>query len=88
MEGIQEGTIVYSVAGRDRGRFYLVIEVVDDKYIKIADGELRRIDKPKLKQIKHVRTDGASIPKLAEKLKEGSKIFDAELRSSLRSLNA
>lgn len=88
MNAIEIGTIVYSVAGRDSGRFYIVVEIVDDKYIKIADGKLRRIDKPKLKQIKHVRTDGASIPKLTEKLQEGSKIFDAEIRSALRSLNA
>ncbi|HOB64188.1 MAG: RNA-binding protein [Clostridiales bacterium] len=88
MKSIEVGTIVYSIRGRDSGRFYIVVEVVDDKFIKIADGELRRIDKPKLKQIKHVKTDGSSIPKLAEKLKEGKKIFDAEIRSSLRSLNA
>lgn len=88
MKSIEVGSIVYSIRGRDSGRFYIVVEVVDDKFIKIADGELRRIDKPKLKQIKHVKTDGSSIPKLAEKLKEGKKIFDAEIRSSLRSLNA
>jgi len=88
MKSIEVGIIVYSIRGRDSGRFYIVVEVVDDKFIKIADGELRRIDKPKLKQIKHVKTDGSSIPKLAEKLKEGKKIFDAEIRSSLRSLNA
>lgn len=88
MEGIQIGTIVYSVKGRDSGRFYIVVEVVDDKYIKIADGQLRRIEKPKLKQIKHIKSDGESIPRLAEKLKEGAKIFDAEIRSALRSFNA
>lgn len=88
MEGIQVGTIVYSVRGRDSGRFYIVVEIVDDKYIKIADGELRRIEKPKLKQIKHIKSDGESIPRLAEKLREGTKIFDAEIRSALRSFNA
>ncbi|MDD3946951.1 MAG: KOW domain-containing RNA-binding protein [Clostridia bacterium] len=88
MEGIEVGTIVYSIKGRDSGRFFIVVEIVDDKYIKIADGELRRIEKPKLKQIKHVKTDGSSIPKLAVKLREGAKIFNAEIRSSLRSFNA
>ena len=88
MQAVELGTIVYSVAGRDKGRFFVVVEIVDDKFIKIADGELRRIDKPKLKQLKHVKTDGDSLPKIAQKLAEGSKIFDAEIRSALRSFNA
>jgi ribosomal protein L14E/L6E/L27E len=88
MQSIELGTIVYSVAGRDKGRFFVVVEIVNDKYIRIADGELRRIDKPKLKQIKHVKTEGDSLPKIAQKLAEGTKIFDAEIRSALRSFNA
>jgi len=88
MQAIELGTIVYSVAGRDKGKFFVVVEVVDDKFIKIADGELRRIDKPKLKQLKHVKTEGSSLPKIAQKLVEGAKIFDAEIRSALRSFNA
>lgn len=81
------GTIVYSIAGRDSGRFYTVVEIVDDTFVKIADGDLRRIDNPKLKKIKHLKSQGEFLPKIAEKLIANKKIFDAELKSALRSYN-
>lgn len=84
---IELGAVVFSKAGRDQGRFFAVIEIVDDQFVKIADGDLRKIDKPKLKKIKHLKAQGEILVKIAEKLKEGKKIFDAELRSALRSFN-
>ena len=43
------GQVVYSIRGRDSGRFYVVVEKVDSDFVKIADGKLRRIKSPKLK---------------------------------------
>ena len=86
MKGIELGSVVFSKAGRDAGRFYIVTEIVSDEFVRIADGELRRIDKPKLKKIKHLRFEAVN-EKLAEKLRDGKKVFDAEIRSNLRSYN-
>lgn len=87
MKGIALGSVVFSRSGRDAGRFYVVIEIVDDEYVTIADGDLRRVDKPKLKKIKHLKPQGDVIVKIADKLAEGKKIFDAEVRSALRAYN-
>ena len=86
MKGIELGSVVFSKAGRDAGRFYIVTEIVSDEFVRIADGELRRIDKPKLKKIRHLRVEAVN-EKLAEKLRDGKKVFDAEIRSNLRSYN-
>lgn len=86
MKGIELGSVVFSKAGRDAGRFYIVTEIVSDEFVRIADGELRRIDKPKLKKIKHLRVEAVN-EKLAEKLRDGKKVFDAEIRSNLRAYN-
>ncbi len=87
MKSIALGSVVFSRSGRDAGRFYVVIEIVDDEYVTIADGDLRRVDKPKLKKIKHLKPQGDVIVKIADKLAEGKKIFDAEVRSALRAYN-
>ncbi len=87
MKSIALGSVVFSRSGRDAGRFYVVIEIVDDEYVTIADGDLRRVDKPKLKKIKHLKPQGDVIAKIADKLAEGKKIFDAEVRSALRAYN-
>lgn len=43
-----------SIAGRDSGRVFIVVELASDGYVKIADGKLRKTDKPKLKKTKHL----------------------------------
>lgn len=51
---IVPGAIVRSKAGRDKFRHFVVIEVLDDDYVTIADGDLRKVDAPKKKKIKHL----------------------------------
>lgn len=84
---MEVGQIVYSKAGRDSGRYYAVVEVVDSDRVRIADGDLRRIKKAKLKNVKHLGTDGDMLPKIARKLADGAQVFDTELFSALRVYN-
>ncbi|MEG1017650.1 MAG: KOW domain-containing RNA-binding protein [Oscillospiraceae bacterium] len=50
---IQRGTAAMSKAGRDKGRYFAVLEISQD-FALIADGKLRRIEKPKRKKLKHL----------------------------------
>ena len=81
------GSVVLSTAGRDKGRFFLVVAIVDDKYVKIADGDLRPQEKAKLKKIKHLKFNGDVIEKIAQKILTDKQVFDAEIRSALRVYN-
>lgn len=84
---VHTGSIVYSRAGRDSGRFYLVVEVVSDVFVKIADGHVRRLASPKLKKIKHLKCTGEINTKIADKLVNGAVVYDAEIFSALKSYN-
>lgn len=81
------GSVVLSIAGRDKGRYFTVIEVVSDSYVKIADGELRPQERAKLKKIKHLKANGDILSKIAEKITTQKQVFDAEIRSALRVYN-
>ena len=81
------GEVVFSLSGRDAGRFYLVTEIIDDEYVSIVDGNLRRVDSPKKKKIKHLKTEGVVIDKTREKLEQDNIIFDAGVKSALRPYN-
>lgn len=81
------GQVVFSKAGRDSGRYYAVIEIVDENTVKIADGNLRHIKSAKVKNVKHLQSNGEILEKIAEKLKVGNQVFDAELFSALRIFN-
>lgn len=48
------GDIVMSTSGRGKGRYYIVIEIVDHEYVRIADGRNHKIDKSKLKKNLHL----------------------------------
>lgn len=81
------GSVVFSKKGRDSGSFYVIVEVAEDGFVKIADGEKRKLTKPKLKRGKHLKDTGDVLQKIADKLESGSTVFDAEIRSALRQYN-
>lgn len=45
---------VLLLAGRDMGRVALTLGGYDDRTVLIADGRLRKLEKPKKKNIKHL----------------------------------
>lgn len=49
------GTLVRSVSGRDKDRILMIVENVDENYVKVADGSLRKKENPKLKKLKHLK---------------------------------
>ena len=85
---ITVGSIVYSRAGRDEGRYYMVTAILDDSYVSIADGSVRKLAKPKKKKIKHLKNTGEVLDNIAGKILTSAKIYDAEIFSALRKYNS
>lgn len=83
---LQLGQLVYSTAGRDKGRAFFVVALSGDSFAYLADGDLRKIERPKKKNIKHVRATKMRSPEVAEKLQNNEKISNAELRKALEEL--
>ena len=50
---IKLGSIVKSIAGKEKDKFFLVINI-DENYAVIADGKRRPLERPKKKKIKHL----------------------------------
>jgi ribosomal protein L14E/L6E/L27E len=48
------GRVVRSKAGRDVGKFYVIVKILDDRYVFISDGKQRTEEKPKKKRLKHL----------------------------------
>ena len=51
---ITVGMLVYSKAGRDKQKMFLVLDVKNG-YAYIADGDLRKSEKPKKKKLIHLQ---------------------------------
>ncbi len=55
---LQVGQFVKSRAGRDKGKVFIVYEVINDAYVYVVDGDLRKLEKPKKKKVKHLKIEG------------------------------
>ena len=74
--------VVVSTAGRDAGDWFYVI-AEDPIYLFLANGKDRPLDKPKRKKRKHVQKVLRSETRVAEKLRQGDKVLNSELRRDL-----
>ena len=77
------GRIVYSRAGRDAGSHYVVVELINDTYVAIANGCQRKVDNPKKKKIKHLVAKPEVLEEIQEKIFAKKRIFDSEVRNKL-----
>ncbi len=55
---LEVGDVVRSTAGRDRDCHYVVVDVDTVGRVSLADGEVRTLRRPKLKNARHVRRVG------------------------------
>ena len=74
--------VVVSTAGRDKGKYFYVIDV-DAVYLSLVNGKDRTLEQPKRKKRKHVEKVLRSETRVAEKLKQGDKVLNSELRRDL-----
>ena len=52
---MKQGQYVKAIKGRDKNYIFIVTEIVDDKHVKLVDGDLRKVNNPKVKNIKHLQ---------------------------------
>ncbi len=79
---LEPGRVVLSTQGRDEGRYFIVLKVIDEQFVLMADGLTRKLDHPKKKKVKHLRAkpivvnvDGETLP--------NRRLQDSDLRSAL-----
>lgn len=83
---VQVGSLVCSLQGRDNGRFYLVVGIESSCMVRVADGERRKVDNPKRKNLKHLKVYDVVATLLVEKAQIGKRITDADVQKSIKSL--
>ena len=79
----EPGRIVLSKQGRDQGRLFVIMKVVDDQYVEMANGSSRKADHPKRKKIKHLHPKPQMAQEIAQCLQNGRLPMDSELRKVL-----
>ena len=83
---IYPGLIVISTAGRDKDKYFVILSRLDESYCLIADGDVRKVDMPKKKKIKHLRVTDYSLTTIKEKLETGQTVTNSMIRKELKSI--
>lgn len=83
---LEPGQLVVSTAGRDRGKFYLVLEETLDNKVNVVDGEIRKVANPKRKNKKHLRPYPEISSEVTHRMKAGLKITDLDVRKALKEM--
>lgn len=78
------GKVVHSKSGRDKDRYFIIIGIIDEEYVYIADGDLRKIEKPKRKKVKHLSFTNLVANDVREAILSNSKISNSKIRKFLQ----
>ena len=76
----QTGQIVRITQGRDQNKVAVIIEIIDDRFVLIADGDKRKYDRPKKKNINHLELTPFISEEVRESLLETGRVSNGKLR--------
>ena len=76
------GRVVQSRQGRDAGRCFVILQVVDDPFVLMADGLTRKLDHLKKKKVKHLHPKPLCMD--VTSLLETNQLKDSDLRAFLK----
>jgi large subunit ribosomal protein L14e len=79
----QLGQIVKILRGRDLNKYAVIIAIVDQRFLWIADGDKRKFDQPKKKNILHLQLQDAISQEVVNSLLETDRVTNGKLRYAL-----
>ena len=83
--GIDVGDVVLSTAGRDRDGYYIVTKV-EGEYVYLVDGDLRKVENPKKKKMKHIVLTEFSDDEMTDRLVKNNKVTNHDIKKCLKNM--
>jgi len=77
------GNLCISTNGRDVNNEYLIY-AHSASFCFLVDGNAKKINKPKKKNIKHIKLLGVESKIIKEKIERNQKVFDSEIYSFIK----
>ncbi|SFE40718.1 Ribosomal protein L14E/L6E/L27E [Lentibacillus persicus] len=77
------GQVVRILQGREAGQYAIVLKLIDDRYVLLADGEKRKYDRPKKKNLHHIEVMEFISPEVQNSLLETGRVTNGKLRFAL-----
>lgn len=79
----QVGRIVKVLRGREQDKYAVIIRLIDDRFVLIADGDKRKFDQPKKKNLLHLQLMDDVSSEVADSINETGRVTNGKLRYAL-----
>jgi large subunit ribosomal protein L14e len=77
------GQIVKVLRGRDPGEYAVVIGIVDERFVWLADGVHRKFDQPKKKNLNHLQIQETISSEVESSIRETGRVTNGKLRFAI-----
>jgi len=77
------GSVVKALRGRDQEQYAVVVGIVDSRTVLIADGDKRKFDQPKKKNVLHLEITDFISSEVASSIQETGRVTNGKLRYAL-----
>lgn len=77
------GRIVKVLRGREQDQYAVIIRLIDDRFVLIADGNKRKFDQPKKKNVLHLELLDQVSGEVASSIIETGRVTNGKLRYAL-----
>jgi len=77
------GQVVRILQGRERGQYAIIIKLLEDRFVLLADGEKRKYDRPKKKNLHHIEIMDFVSPEVQDSLLKTGRVTNGKLRFAI-----
>lgn len=85
LSDLKIGQVVRSKCGRDAGKHFVVVGK-EQNYVFLADGDMRKVEAPKKKNIKHIQVTAVRLPGIEDTDTGEKNLSNKEIRRGLKEL--
>lgn len=77
------GQLVKILRGKDADQYSVIVEVIDGRFVRIADGDRRKFDRAKKKNIIHLELQDFISPEITRSINEAGRVTNGKLRFAI-----
>lgn len=78
------GQLVTVLRGKDEGTHAVIVALVDERFVMIADGHKRKAQEPKKKNLLHLALHPQVSEEVADSLRESGSVTNGKLRFAIQ----
>jgi large subunit ribosomal protein L14e len=79
----QVGQFVIVTSGRDAGQYGIIIGLLDKRFVFIADGDKRKFNNAKKKNLQHLKLFDQVSPEVQNSIKDTGRVTNGKIRFAL-----